>query len=109
MQIRATEEFIEWLEHLRDRQGRARILIRLLRFCGGNPGKSRNLGGGLFELKMDFGAGYRVYFLQRGTMFVLLLCGGDKSTQTKDIERARLLADQWRDVEESNVPQNGPF
>jgi putative addiction module killer protein len=93
MKLRATEEFKAWLDSLRDRQGRSRILSRLFRLSDGNPGNSRSVGSGIVELKIDFGPGYRVYYIQRGQVFVLLLCGGDKSTQAKDIERA---LEPWR-------------
>ena len=94
MKLRATEEFRRWLVNLRDRQGRSRIVSRLFLLADGNPGQSRSVGGGVIELKVDFGPGYRVYYIQRSHVFVLLLCGGDKSTQAKDIERARELANQ---------------
>jgi putative addiction module killer protein len=109
MKLRATEEFKNWLDNLRDRQGRSRILSRLFRLVDGNPGSSRSVGGGIVELKIDFGPGYRVYYIQRGQVFVLLLCGGDKSTQAKDIERARALADQPIDMEEEDGAENLAF
>jgi putative addiction module killer protein len=102
MKVRATEEFKIWLESLRDRQGRSRILSRLFRLADGNPGNSRSVGHGIVELKIDFGPGYRVYYIQRGEVIVLLLCGGDKSSQAKDIERARSLANQQIDMEEDD-------
>ena len=109
MRLRATDEFRNWLDNLRDRQGRSRILSRLFRLADGNPGDSRSVGNGIVELKIDFGPGYRVYYVQRGQVFVLLLCGGDKSTQAKDIERARVLANQQIDVEEDDDSKNLPF
>jgi putative addiction module killer protein len=81
--------FSEWLKGLRDRQARARILTRLNRVRLGNFGDCKPLGNGVFELRMAFGPGYRVYFGRKGEQEVLLLCGGDKSTQNKDIERAK--------------------
>ena len=99
MQIRSTEEFSEWLKALRDRQGRAKILSRIDRLEEGNPGKTRSVGGGVIEMKIDFGPGYRVYFIQRGTVAIVLLCGGDKGTQKKDIERAKLLASKLDELE----------
>ena len=98
-QIRRTEEFAKWLMNLRDRQGRAKILARIDRLEEGNPGKTRNVGAGIVEMKVDFGPGYRVYYVQRGEALILLLCGGDKSTQSEDIKRAKVLAAQWREAE----------
>ena len=76
----------------RDGQARDRILIRVRRLAMGNPGEYRALQGGLFELKIDWGSGYRVYYTWRGTALILLLCGGDKRTQQRDIQAARALA-----------------
>jgi putative addiction module killer protein len=87
------------LIELRDKQGRAKILARIDRLENGNPGKTRNVGAGVVEMKIDFGPGYRVYFAKRGQLLILLLCGGDKSTQTQDIQRAKTLAAQWLEVE----------
>jgi putative addiction module killer protein len=87
------------LGSLKDRQGRAKILARIDRLEDGNPGKTRSVGAGVVEMKIDFGPGYRVYYIQRGDVMILLLCGGDKSTQDKDIQRAKALAAQWTDVE----------
>ena len=92
MQLRPTKEFSEWLRDLKDRQGRARIVSRLDRLEDGNPGTSRSVGEGVVELKIDVGPGYRVYYIQRGEVLIILLCGGDKSTQARDIQRAKLIA-----------------
>ena len=93
MRIEQTETFSEWLNGLRDVQGKARILVRVDRLAHGNPGKHRALKGGVKELKVDVGPGYRVYYTERddGTL-VVLLAGGDKSTQAGDIETAIALA-----------------
>lgn len=99
MQVRRTEELAFWLRGLRDKQGRAKILARIDRLQEGNPGKTRSVGGGIVEMKIDFGPGYRVYYIQRGELLILLLCGGDKSTQANDIERAKALAAEWTAVE----------
>ncbi len=99
MNILRTEEFADWLRDLRDRQGRAKILARIDRLENGNPGKTRSVGSGVVEMKIDFGPGYRVYYIQRGSVMVLLLCGGDKSTQDDDIRRAKVLASQWSSEE----------
>jgi putative addiction module killer protein len=92
IEVRRTHEFAEWLIVLKDRQGRAKILTRVDRLTDGNPGKHRSVGEGVLELKIDFGPGYRVYYINRGGVLIVLLCGGDKSTQTKDIRRAKELA-----------------
>jgi putative addiction module killer protein len=94
LQIRRTEEFATWLSHLQDRQGRAKILSRIDRLEEGNPGKTRSVGDGIVEMKIDFGPGYRVYYIRRGEIVIVLLCGGDKSSQENDIRRARVLASQ---------------
>ena len=94
MQIRRTQVFNDWLLNLRDKQGRAKIYARIDRLEDGNPGNSRSVGAGVIEMKIDFGPGYRVYYVQRGEIVIVLLCGGDKSTQSKDIERAKALAAQ---------------
>jgi len=100
MQIRRTEQFTRWLMDLKDKQGRARILTRIDRLEEGNPGNSRSVGGGIVELKIDFGPGYRIYYVQRGAMLIVLLCGGDKSTQASDIREAKALAAQLEEDEE---------
>jgi putative addiction module killer protein len=89
--------FEEWLNALRDITARARIRNRLKRVESGNLGNYRSVGEGVCELKIDYGSGYRVYFGQIGSTVVLLLCGGDKSTQAQDILRAK---EYWRDYEE---------
>jgi len=102
VQVRRTEEFADWLKGLRDRQGRAKILARIDRLEDGNPGHTRSVGSGVVEMKIDFGPGYRVYYVQRGALLILLLCGGDKSTQDSDIRRAKALAAQWIETEQEN-------
>jgi putative addiction module killer protein len=92
MRVKKTDEYREWLDRLRDQAGRARILVRVDRLIHGNPGDHRNLQGGVSELKIDFGPGYRVYYTQRGQELLLLLIGGDKSSQAKDIAKAQQLA-----------------
>ncbi|MGD0903105.1 MAG: type II toxin-antitoxin system RelE/ParE family toxin [Terracidiphilus sp.] len=99
MQIRRTREFAAWLNGLRDRQGRAKILARIDRLEEGNPGNTRSVGAGVVEMKIDFGPGYRVYFVQHGDVVIVLLCGGDKSTQDDDIRRAKILAGLLREGE----------
>jgi putative addiction module killer protein len=99
VQVLRTEEFAVWLRGLRDKQGRAKILARIDRLEDGNPGKTRSVGSRVVEMKIDFGPGYRVYYIQRGQLLILLLCGGDKSTQENDIKRAKALAAQWAETE----------
>lgn len=92
MRVEQTEVYRKWINALKDRTGRARIQVRVDRLVHGNPGSHRDLTDGVSELKIDFGPGYRVYYTQRGDRLLLLLVGGDKSTQQKDIERAIELA-----------------
>jgi putative addiction module killer protein len=80
--------FEEWLNKLKDIQGRAIIRARIRRLELGNPGSFRPLGNGIFELKINFGPGYRVYYGEDGPRVIILLCGGNKSSQTKDIEKS---------------------
>ena len=91
--IKTTAEFTDWLDGLRDVKGRARIQAGIDRLACGNPGKHRNLQRGVSELKVDVGPGYRVYYTSREGVLIILLCGGDKSTQSKDIRLAYRLAD----------------
>jgi putative addiction module killer protein len=92
MRVKQTDEYRDWMHRLRDQAGRARILVRVDRLIHGNPGDHRNLTGGVSELKIDFVPGYRVYYTQRGEQLLLLLVGGDKSSQVKDIAKAQQLA-----------------
>ena len=87
--IRKTNLFMKWLTELRDQKAIARIQIRIDRLALGNPGDVRPVGSGISEMRIDYGPGYRVYFSQRGSDLVILLCGGDKTTQTSDIEKAK--------------------
>jgi putative addiction module killer protein len=88
MQVKKTDDYRAWIDGLKDQAGRARILMRVDRLAHGNPGAHRNLTEGISELKIDFGPGYRVYFTLRQRKLLLLLAGGDKSTQSKDIAKA---------------------
>ena len=92
IKIEKTEAFAAWFRRLRDLAGRVRIEARILRLGLGNPGQRRVLHGGIVELKVDYGPGYRVYYTHRKGRVVLLLCGGDKSSQQRDILMARTLA-----------------
>lgn len=95
IEVVQTDEFETWLRRLKDVRGKARIIRRLDRLAQGNPGDVRPIGRGLSELRLDTGPGYRVYYLHNGDTLILLLCGGDKSTQRKDIDKAHELAVQW--------------
>lgn len=97
-----TQDFDRWLRKLKDTQARLRILARLDRLAAGNIGDVKSVGGGIVELRLAFGPGYRIYLARRGDRLVLLLCGGDKSSQTDDIARARALAAEWKEGEEQN-------
>lgn len=92
IEIRQTERFEAWFTRLADRQARSRILTRIDRLALGNPGDVKPIGHGVSELRIDYGPGYRVYFVRRGEMLIVLLAGGDKRTQSKDIEEAIALA-----------------
>ncbi len=92
MRVERTPEFQAWIDALEDRAGRARVLVRIDRLIHGNPGDYRRLGGGISELRIDSGPGYRVYYAVRGNSLLLLLSGGDKSSQSKDIAKAVKLA-----------------
>lgn len=88
--------FDRWLSGLRDRRAVARIAARLDRLASGNPGDAQPVGDGVSELRINYGPGYRVYFIQRGPVLIILLCGGDKSSQDRDIKQAKDLAEQWK-------------
>ena len=92
IEIRQTEAYARWFRRLRDREARARIDIRIRRLSLGNPGDVRPVGGGVSELRIDYGPGYRVYFSRRGEAVIVLLAGGDKGSQDRDIRRALELA-----------------
>lgn len=92
-----TEPFSEWLQSLRDKAAQARIRVRLQRIASGNLGDIKPVGGGVGELRMHFGSGYRVYVAQHGKTMILLLCGGDKASQQKDIELAQTYLSDWKE------------
>jgi putative addiction module killer protein len=92
IEIRKTDVFVEWLDSLRDIRARARILVRIERLAVGNPGDVKPVAEGVSELRINYGPGYRVYFIKRGRELVILLAGGDKSTQERDIKTALHLA-----------------
>ena len=92
MEVRKTDRFVEWIDGMRDIRARARILARVERLIRGNPGDVQPIGEGVSELRIHFGPGYRVYYKQHGFELVILLAGGDKSSQSKDIKEALSLA-----------------
>ena len=94
IEVRQTDTYSEWFSELRDRAAKARIDIRIRRLSLGNPGDEKPVGSGISEMRIDYGAGYRIYFTQCGPALVILLAGGDKSTQEKDIRKAHELADK---------------
>ena len=97
LDVRETEEFSEWLSALKDVRGKAKILVRIERLAAENPGDVEPVGQGVSELKINYGPGYRVYYVQRGTRYILLLAGGDKDTQDSDIAEAKHLAEQYEE------------
>lgn len=97
IEVRQTQAFARWQASLRDLHAAQRIAARIYRLSLGNPGPHRVLKGGVTEMKIDYGPGYRVYYAQRDAALVILLCGGDKRTQTRDIKTAQTMAKQvWR-------------
>lgn len=98
VEVRQTEVYARWFGRLRDRRARARIDARIRRLSLGNAGDARPVGNGVSELRIDYGPGYRVYYLQRGRALIILLAGGDKGSQVRDIERAINLAHDFREA-----------
>jgi putative addiction module killer protein len=92
--IKRTDEFSTWLRDLRDLRARAKVLARIDRLSLGNPGDVAPVGDGISEMRIHYGAGYRAYYIQRGEEIVVLLCGGDKSSQASDIKMAKKLASE---------------
>jgi len=91
IEIHQTEVFADWLRSLRDKQGQKRIVQRLVRLEAGLLGDTKAVGGGVSELRINYGPGYRVYFTRRGNALVILICGGDKSSQARDIAKAQQM------------------
>jgi putative addiction module killer protein len=94
IEIRETDEFKKWIRSLRDSIAKAKIASRIQRLKYGNPGDVKPVGGGVSEMRIDHGSGYRVYYVNRGNTIIVVLCGGDKTTQQGDIDRALRLADE---------------
>jgi len=97
IEVRQTEIFADWFTSLKDRTAKARIQARIDRMEMGNFGDVAPVGQGVSEMRIFYGSGYRVYFVQRGSIVVILLCGGDKSSQTSDINKAKELVKQLED------------
>ena len=91
--VRQAETFSDWLRRLRDANAVARIVGRIRRMELGNPGDAKSVGRGVLEMRIDYGPGYRIYYVHRGSQIVILLCGGDKRTQQQDIKQAHKLAE----------------
>ena len=94
MEVRETDEFTRWFSRLRDRGAQTRIHGRIKRLVEGNPGDVRPVGAGVSEMRINYGPGYRVYYIQRGQVLIVLLAGGDKDSQQQDIRLAIELADK---------------
>lgn len=99
MEVRLTEAFHDWLQGLRDHRARAIIVKRIDRLAAGNLGDIKTVGGTLRELRIPYGPGYRLYCIPRGSTLLVLLCGGDKSTQSRDIAKAQRIAQLLEDIE----------
>ncbi|EKT0983298.1 type II toxin-antitoxin system RelE/ParE family toxin [Salmonella enterica] len=97
-EIIRSETFSDWLLSLKDSRAKARVLARIDRMKAGNFGDSEPIGDGLNEARIHYGPGYRVYFMKQGNVVVVLLCGGDKSSQSKDIKQAKQIAKAWREA-----------
>lgn len=97
--ILRTARFASWLKNLRDHRAVAKIAVRIDRLADGHPGDVKPVGDGVSEMRIDHGPGYRVYFDQRGDVAIMLLVGGDKSSQARDILAARKLAREWKDMD----------
>ncbi len=96
VEVIQTDAFKNWLEGLKDRRAAVRVMVRIDRLAAGNPGDVKPVGEGVSELRITYGPGYRVYFIQQGDVLIVLLTGGDKSTQDRDISKAKALANEWR-------------
>lgn len=96
IKILRSATFDRWLRRLRDRRAVARIVARLLSAEDGHLGDVRYVGGGVSEMRIQYGPGYRIYYITRGIEVIVLLCGGDKNSQRRDIARAKQMANAWR-------------
>ena len=94
--------FDRWLRKLNDRRAAARVLVRIDRLAAGNPGDAKPIGAGIVELRIDYGPGYRLYYINEAQRLIVLLCGGDKSSQNRDIAAAHQIAAAWRNDEQDD-------
>lgn len=92
IEVQQTKQFAKWIKGLKDARARGRVLVRVQRLAAGNFGDAKSVGGGVSELRIPYGPGYRVYYTRRGDTLVILLCGGDKGSQSRDIEKAKQMA-----------------
>lgn len=92
--VRQTENFLKWRNKLRDDKARAAIAVRISRLAEGAAGDIKAVGGGIMEMRIHYGPGYRIYYVHRGSEIIILLCGGDKSSQSRDIATAKKLAEE---------------
>lgn len=99
IEIRKTDQYAKWIDGLHDLRARARIQVRIERLSLGNPGDVKPVGSGVSEMRIDYGPGYRIYFIQRGAVLIILLAGGDKSTQGVDIKTALRLAENLQEID----------
>lgn len=97
VEVIKSDVFDKWLRGLKDRAARTRIIVRIDRLANGNPGDVKSVGEGVSEMRIDYGPGYRVYFVQKAAVLAILLCGGDKGSQAKDIKAAKTIAASWKD------------
>jgi putative addiction module killer protein len=97
IEVRQTSHYAKWIDELRDRRAVSRIDLRIRRLSLGNFGDVRSVGGGVSEMRIDYGPGYRVYFVRQSDIVVILLCGGDKSTQDRDIATAKSIARELKE------------
>jgi putative addiction module killer protein len=98
IEVRQSAVFRDWVAGLKDLRARTRIAVRIDRLAEGNPGDVKSVGDGVSELRIDYGPGYRLYFTRRGSLLIVLLCGGDKSSQDRDIREAKALAKELNDA-----------
>jgi putative addiction module killer protein len=96
VQVIRTEEYASWILSLRDDRAQAKIALRVDRLALGNPGDVKPVGGGLSEMRIDYGPGYRVYYGKHGDSIILILCGGTKNGQSRDVKKAKALFETWK-------------
>jgi putative addiction module killer protein len=96
--IKETETYAKWLAGLKDRAARVRIVRRMERLEDGNAGDAKLLGGGIYELRINYARGYRIYYMRKGAQIIILLAGGNKATQSEDIQKARRLARNFKEM-----------